>query len=177
MNSISAQNSRPGKAPPAFEGFPYLATRIVSGLNHIILLPALEDYDLSRLRDVARTQAGLNRLPTCLVIHWDQCLFIRPGGTEQASTDIPRSQYVEYGKILPGELFPETAELLSRRVMLQKFSENLKSCAGDGDLFMTGDLTKGGWIPRPADGRMKGFQKNCVPKGLKRCQECWEWKG
>ena len=61
--------------------------------------------------------------------------------------------------------------------MLQKFSENLKSCAGDGDLFMMGDLTKGGWIPRGGEGRLKGFQRNGVPRGLKRCPECQEWKG
>jgi hypothetical protein len=177
MNSISAENSRSHEGPPAFGGFPYMATYVVSGLNHIILLPMSEDYGIFRLRDIARAQAGLNRLPTCLVINWDQCLYVRPDGTEQDSTNIPKAAWVEYGKLLPDKPFPETGELRSRRLMLQKFSENLKSCKGQGQPMLMGDLTKGGRIRRPEDGPLKGFQQNGVPKGLRQCSKCREWKG
>ena len=48
-----------------FEGFPYLVTRVVPAMYHLILLPAAaSELELVLL---ARTQWRANRLETCLV--------------------------------------------------------------------------------------------------------------
>jgi len=168
VNSISAEESRASTSPPAFDGFPYLATRIVSGLNHIILLPALEDCDLFHLHDTPRLdETGFPPALSSIGIHGRSSSLTGRNRLRPTFQDRHRSSMGSFRR----ELFPETRELRSRRGMLQKFPESLKSCAGDGDLFMTGDLTKGGWIPRPDDGHRKGFQRNGVPRRAQAVRE------
>jgi hypothetical protein len=57
----------PGPGMTAFEGFPYLVTRIGrTTLQHIALLPA--DWSRERLVDAVRRQVAANRLDTCLCL-------------------------------------------------------------------------------------------------------------
>ena len=51
-----------GNRTRAFEGFPYLATRLVSLLHHIMLLP--RSWQAEQLLGFARRQAQANCLPT-----------------------------------------------------------------------------------------------------------------
>ena len=52
---------------PCFDGFPYLVTRVVPGLNHIILLPAGQSEEW--YHDLLRDQVEANRLDSCLVLN------------------------------------------------------------------------------------------------------------
>jgi hypothetical protein len=165
-------------APPIFRGFPYLATRIVAGLHHIIPLPLSEAFEFPRLREIVRIQARLNRLPTCLVLNNEACLYVWPDGSEHPSCDIPNAPYVELERLVASESFPETDELVSRQEMLQRFAQQLKSGQGSGYSILLGDLTKGGRSLQPGEEvSLQGVQADGIPMGLARCPRCQELRG
>ena len=58
---------------PLFDGFPYLNTRVVPALYHIILLPARASE--TSLADTAGWQVLANRLPVCLVLASNRASF------------------------------------------------------------------------------------------------------
>jgi hypothetical protein len=66
---------------PLFEGFPYLVTRVVPAMYHVILVPA----DASELELVllGRTQWRANRLEVCLVTGVDRAWFISADGRDR----------------------------------------------------------------------------------------------
>ena len=68
-----------------FEGFPYLITRVVAAMYHVILLPAAA----SELEMVlqARTQWRANRLETCLVTGADRAWVHQRRRPRRASAD------------------------------------------------------------------------------------------
>jgi hypothetical protein len=175
---MSTQSLATPVAPPLFRGFPYLATRVVAGLHHIIPLPQSEVFCLSRLREIALIQTKINQLPTCLVLTNEACLFIRPDGSEHPSYDVPNAPYVELEKLVASESFPETDELVSRQEMLQRFSQQLNSSHGSGQNFILGDPAKGGRSLQPGEEvSLQGVQADGVPKGLRRCHTCREFMG
>ena len=49
-----------------FDGFPYLVTRVVPTMYHVILLP--DDLGTEALIAITRHQAHSNQLPACLVL-------------------------------------------------------------------------------------------------------------
>jgi len=63
-----------------FEGFPYLTTRVVPAMYHIIVLP--DDVAEADLVDITRRQASANVLSTCLVRAANSALYVAPGGRE-----------------------------------------------------------------------------------------------
>jgi hypothetical protein len=164
--------------PPLFRGFPYLVTRIVAALHHIIPLPLSEEFDLPRLREIARIQARLNRLPTCLVLNSEAGFFIRPDGSEYASSDIPSAPFVEIEKLVASEPFPDTDELAVHQEMLRRFAQQLNSSHGSENNFVVGDPGKGGRSLEPGEeASLQGVQENGVPMGLSRCPTCGEFIG
>ncbi len=165
---------RPDSSPwplPAFEGDPYLIARIVPSLYHLVPLPA--DWTPVALRDLARTQLAANRLPACLVLGADLCLYLHPEGGETVSDDIPRGGIVVAGKLRLPAPIQAKQELLDRLDQLRAF---LAEQPPGGSMF--GDLTKGG---RPATDderhRLAGTTAEGVPTGLTRCAACGEWHG
>jgi len=154
-----------------FDGYPHLVTRMVAKLYHVILLPV--DSPLEALRDLARSQLRANRLPTCLVLGEDLCLYLDPEGGEGVSPDIPRGRILLTDRLLPPDPIQASAELTERRYRLEAF---LETRPHPGSLF--GDLTKGGRLATPAElARLAGRSASGVPNGLERCRTCAEWRG
>jgi hypothetical protein len=154
-----------------FDGFPYLVTRVVPTMYHIILLPA--GVDAAHLLELARRQARINALPTCLVCAADAATYIAADGTEFGA-EPPCGGVIITGRLRPCRTFPETESLVARRLALARFIEQVTPRTG----YMFGDLTKGG---RPATIEetvmLAGTQANGVPRGLARCGDCGEWRG
>ena len=82
---------------PAFEGFPYLTTRVVPSLYHLALLP--RSFEPELLRHIARRQFAANRLETCLVFSADDCCYFGIDGTESRSDGIPRGGHAAFDKL------------------------------------------------------------------------------
>lgn len=153
-----------------FDGFPYLVTRVVPSMYHVILLP----HDADDLVEIARRQATANQLPTCLVLRKNAALFIDSGGLETLSTAPPAGGVVVTDRLRAPIDFSLTEDLQRRRREFIEFIEAASPRVG----YMLGDLTKGG---RPAilDERvlLDGQQVNGIPRGLERCFRCGEWCG
>ena len=166
-------DSGPRSAPvlPTFDGFPYLSTRIVRGMYHILLLP--EDVEISTLMEMSRQQVRANNLQACLILGIQECIYFEPDGKESQSNTIPHGGIIINGKLKPGKQFSVSAELTKRTEKLQEFIEGRKYGG-----FMLGDLSKGGRPATPEEALLySGLQENGVPKGLARCDSCQEWKG
>ena len=158
---------------PVFEGFPYLVTRVVDALHHILLLPRA--WDIEQLAPFANKQARANKLPTCLVLAEDLCIYFREDGSGLRSSDIPRGSSIVSGKLAPAEPVPESEELAIRRMELILREE---AQSRDGTTYIMGDLTKGGRFPTPdEEERLAGTHAGNVPKGLLPCLCCGEWRG
>ncbi len=119
--SISTPTQTAPNAAPAFEGFPYLVTRIVASLHHILLLP--RNWDIEHLIGFAQNQVQANRLPTCLVLAGDLCVYFNEDGSGQKSGEIPRGTKIESEKLQPSEPVPDSTELSIRRMKLILFEE------------------------------------------------------
>lgn len=154
-----------------FEGFPYLVTRIVPAMYHIIVLP--DDLGAGDLLDIARRQVQANALPTCLARAADSAIFIAPGGREDRA-EPPRGGIIVTDRLRPCRSFPATGTLTARRSALARHVAAVTPRSG----YVVGDLTKGG---RPATLEetvvLAGRQPNGVPRGLVRCGRCAEWRG
>jgi len=156
-----------------FEGFPYLVTRIVDALHHVLLLP--RSWDAEQLIAVAQKQVRANKLPTCLVLAGDLCVYLREDGRSFRSNSVPLSPNIALEKLLPAEPVPESDELAIRRMELILREESRR---GDGGSFIMGDLTKGGRLPTPEEEeRLAGTHAGNVPNGLLPCPCCGEWRG
>ena len=66
-----------------FEGFPYIVTKVVGAMHHIILLPG--DFADNNLLEITRWQATANRLETCLVFSDHRCVYFESSGTESTA--------------------------------------------------------------------------------------------
>ncbi|HXH81829.1 MAG TPA: hypothetical protein VNN07_02765 [Candidatus Tectomicrobia bacterium] len=154
-----------------FGGFPYLVTRVVPTMYHVIVVP--DDLDGYHLVDIARRQASANALPTCLVSTADSALYIDPDGREHRG-EPPKGGVVVTGRLQPCQVFAETPSLAARRVALGRFIEQTTPKKG----YMFGDVTKGGRLPTLEERVMlAGRQANGIPRGLTRCGQCREWRG
>lgn len=165
------------RALPAFADYPYLATRVVPGLYHLLLLPA--ERSTPELYALAERQVAANRLQTCLVLAGDRCFFFEEDGSASPSVRPPRGGVQIAGKFQAAEVFPRTPELLARADRLEAWAEEMERLSlQSGDAFLFGDLTKGGRPVKPHEiERLTGRQENGVPRGLELCSFCGEWKG
>ena len=149
-----------------------MLTKVVGAMHHIILLPG--DRSEVELRQLARRQAAANKLPACLVIESDWVLYLNPDSGETQSTELPETDIFIFEKLRAVEDFAQTEELHQRKSQLKIFTETTGPQSG----YLMGDLTKGG---RPASAeellRLKGRPENGIPKGLKQCPKCCEWRG
>ncbi len=165
--SVDPRSTLPGVR--LFAGFPYLITRLGPALYHVLLLP--QDRSLWLLRATGASQAQLNALPTCLVLDNDSCYYYGPDGHATQDTQPPRRGWICFGKLRPFREFPLTAELAKRKRRLESF-------AGQPNLWLFGDLTKGGHKANDEEiVRLAGRQEQGVPVGLTRCTDCGQWKG
>ncbi len=156
---------------PRYDGFPYLITRVVSGLRHITVIPAQQPAEW--YQELLHRQGEANQLETCLV---------RDAGTTWSWTSDdglcqtrqpPAGGVIVTDRLQPCEAFELTADLLARRARLARFAEG-RSPGG----FLLGDRTKGGRPATPEErDRLAGSGPNGVPRGLERCRECSEWRG
>ncbi len=165
------------RALPAFDGYPYLMTRVVPALYHLSLLPG--ERSVETLYHLAEAQAQANRFETCLVLAADRCFFFTEDGEAAPSIRPPRGGFQVAGELQPVEVFPPTAELRRRSERLGAWADAFQLQAREaGDAFLFGDLGKGGRPVRPQEiESLNGFQENGVPRGLELCPVCGEWKG
>ena len=122
---------------PAFDGFPYLATRVVTGLYHLALLH--RHYELALLRHIAERQVLANRLHSCLVIADEDCYYYTPEGTGAHSAEIPRGGHVTHGNLKLCAPLERNKELGFREKLLAAYARERNSGGG----HIHGDLTKG----------------------------------
>ncbi len=163
-----------GDGTRAFEGFPYLATRVVSLLHHIMLLPA--SWQAEQLLELARRQAQANRLPTCMVLAGDLCVYFGQDGRAYRSAEIPSGAYIVSTKLAPAEPIPESTEVAARQVGLSIFEEAQRRNLGTG--YLLGDVTRGGRPPTSdEEDRLAGTHADGIPRGLLPCLVCGEWRG
>jgi len=155
-----------------FEGFPYLVTRVVPAMYHVILLPATaSELELVLL---ARTQWRANRLETCLVTGVDRVWFISADGRDELAKTPPRGGTLVTGRLKPATLWAATAELQARQRRLDARVEEKRRKGG----YLFGDLTKGGREATADEGgRLAGAGPEGRPRGLERCPTCGEWRG
>lgn len=155
---------------PLFVGFPYLVTRIVGPLCHVMLLPA--DRSEEELRHLATLQVLANRLETYLVLGEDP-IHYDIDGTPSRVAAAPRGGFLVAGKLRPAEDFPPTPELAARAERLRVFIESLKQT---GFLVCSPQL---GYRPATAEeiSRLAGHSPDGVPRGLVRCGDCGECRG
>jgi hypothetical protein len=157
---------------PLFEGFPYLVTRVVPAMYHVILVPA----DASELELVllARMQWRANRLETCLVTGVDRAWFISADGRDELAQTPPRGGTLVTGLLKSSRLWADTAELQARQCHLDAIAEAHRRKGG----YIFGDLTKGGRDATADDvGRLAGTGLEGRPRGLARCPTCGDWRG
>jgi hypothetical protein len=157
---------------PLFDGFPYLVTRVVPAMYHVILLPATaSELELVLL---ARTQWRANRLETCLVTGGDRAWFISADGRDELAQTPPRGGTLVAGLLKPSRLWVDTPELQARQRRLDAVNERYRRKGG----YILGDLTKGGREATADEvGRLAGAGPEGRPRGLERCFTCGEWRG
>lgn len=156
---------------PLFDGFPYLVTKVVPTMYHIILLPV--DLTEDELIDLGRRQVTANRLKTCLVLGSDDCVFFEESGEIHRTDDPPKSTIVVSDRLRASKTFPETEGYKHRKDCLEAFIASLKL---DGYAF--GDLTKGGREATSEELQLlEGFQDCGIPRGLSKCVACGDWFG
>src|SRR5207247_569499 len=105
-----------------FNGFPYLVTRVVPVMYHIIVLP--DDLNVVDLIEIARRQARATALETCLVLASDSALYIAADGRESRG-EPPRGGVIVTGRLRACRTFPETESLIARRAALGRFIEQV----------------------------------------------------
>jgi hypothetical protein len=154
-----------------FDGFPYLVTRVVPAMYHVILLP--EDLSREEAESVVRGQVEANRLETCLVLACDRALYVSPDGSAVPSGSIPGGGVIVADRLRPRRTFAVTCDLVARRQRLDSF---LAARRRGG--YMFGDLTGGARKATFEESvLLAGRQSNGVPRGLSCCPICRDWRG
>ncbi len=156
---------------PLFDGFPYLITRVVEAMRHIIVLPA--DRDEASLRRLAELQVTANRLQTCLVLSPERAVFYTSDGKADGEGSAPRGGIFVTGKLQPVEDFEETVELLARRRRLEEFVEE----NGQTGFMACGARTSRRRATPEELESLAGIGPDGVPRGLAACPDCGEYRG
>jgi ribosomal protein S14 len=161
----------PGGFAPEFDGFPYLVTRIGrTPLRHIALLPA--EWSFDRQAEAVRRQVRANRLDTCLCLGPASAVFVDAHGTEFAASPLCWGIPV-IGSIALPEPLASTPELLARQAALEAFARRGRSSG-----YLVGDGLEGGRRATPEEvKRLSGRDEDGIPRGLRRCARCGEFRG
>ena len=156
---------------PLFDGFPYLITRVVEAMRHIIVLPA--DRDEPSLRRLAELQVLANRLETCLVLGPERAVFYSADGKAQSEDAAPRGGDFVTCKLQPAEDFENTPELLARQRRLEEFVEANQSTG-----YMVCDVRTSRRKATPEElESLAGLGPDGIPRGLAACPDCGEYRG
>ena len=169
---LDPESAAPGL--PLYSGFPYLLTRVVDALRHIILLPEPWMGDTDRLLRIARGQVRANQLETALVLAPDRSVFVYADGVSSEVVGAPRG-----GILLPDRLEPfveiePSQELQARREDLAAWMK----CNQRNDGFMLGNRAASGREASPDELRtLRGRNDAGLPIGLSPCAVCREVRG
>ena len=154
-----------------FDGFPYMITRLVPALYHVIVLPA--HLSAAQYNALFHDQCDANQLETCLALGHAAAWYRSPGGSYTGRSQPPVGGVVVTDRLQPGERFEPTPDLRARRARLARFA-----AAGNRGGYLLGDATHGGRAATPDDlEALAGPHMGGVPKGLERCRVCAEWRG
>lgn len=169
--------STPATADPplAFDGYPYLVTRIGhADLRSMAILPG--DATRERLLSLTRRQAAANQLETCLCIGPADALYVLPSGDIRPQRHLPTGSPVVEGLAL-AEATPDTEDVRARRARLVAFRDQLNPTG-----YLVGDGLEGG---RPATAEdvarlsvsVSDSYAGPIPAGLRRCRTCRQLAG
>jgi hypothetical protein len=160
--------------PRAYVDTPYLVTRVVPTLSHII--PVTDSLDDSSLRSLARSQHQRNQLPTCLVLGARSCIYFDGHGAETASDHVPSGRIVVSEQLKPCVPLENTVWWEVKRTRLRAFVEEQRSAGTTG--YLLGDVTKEGRQATAEELQLfAGRTPDGIPTGLSRCAVCADWKG
>jgi len=155
-----------------FEGFPYLVTRVVPTLYHVISLPM--GFPDSELHALTGRQVLANRLDTCLVLAAERAIYFDPSGDSRNSDTPPAGGSIMSGQLLPAVDFAQSEELRIRGEQLEEFAAASRASGG----YLMGDLTKGGRAATNEElRRLAGTEVDGRPVGLQRCARCHSYRG
>jgi hypothetical protein len=169
---LDPESAAPGL--PLYSGFPYLLTRVVDALRHIILLPEPWTGDTDRLLRIARGQVRANQLETALVLAPDRSVFISSAGVSSESVGAPRGGILLVGRLEPFVEIKPSQELQARRDDLAAWMK----CNQVNDGFMLGDRAASGHEASPNELRtLRGENDAGLPIGLGPCPMCGEVRG
>jgi hypothetical protein len=159
------------KAPRLFDGFPYLNTRVVETMRHLIALPAGRGEE--GLRTLAQEQARANGLETCLVLSADRAIFYTADGELTSEGEPPAGGLIVSGKLQPAEDFSNTRELAARRRRLEEFIKARRQIAYP--------VCKPRTSRREATAEeresLAGEEPGGIPRGLTACPACGQYRG
>jgi hypothetical protein len=158
-------------SPSPFDGYPYLVTRIGrTALRNVAILPV--DWSRERAVDLARRQAAINQLETCLCLGPTDAVYVSPDGETTTAQMTPVGIPV-VEKLALAEPIAETTELTARRARLIAFAASLTP-----DGYLVGDGLEGGH-PASQDeiNHLSGQSADGVPIGLDRCATCVGFRG
>jgi len=155
---------------PVFDGYPYLVTALVGGLQHSIVLPG--DLGRAELVSLARRQHSANRLRTCLALGPEAAIYISDDGETVA--EVPRCTDPISDRLLSPEEFPATPELRDRQQRLRAFVAESQARSAGGYLV---DRMRGRTATAEDLVRLSGTDPDGVPVGLARCMACTAYRG
>lgn len=163
--------------PPAFDGYPYLATRIgACALRHLAVVPG--DWARDRLVDLCSRQAATNQMPTCLVVGPADAVYVDVDrdlaqvSEPIASTSVPYGLPVADRIRLPEDVL-EMPEMARRHANLRRFAERHRGLG-----YIVGDNLEGGRVASPHDVVRLSTGDTAEPgPGLAACGTCGELSG
>lgn len=154
-----------------FEGFPYLITRVVPVLYHILPLSELNDRD--ELIAIGRNQVLANRMESAVVLGPEEAYSISEEGSVGERSRAPRGGILLCGHLEPGVTPSPTADFQRRQAKLQVYVER-ENPGG----YMNGDSTHGARKATVMDrARLSWRVGTRLPAGLSTCDTCGKARG
>lgn len=154
-----------------FDGFPYLLTRIVPALYHVIVVPAR--LATRRYGELFLRQTAANQLQTWLVFGHQAAWHGGPGVACTSTAGPPFGGVILSDRLASCAVFEPSPDLQARRARLARFI-----AARNASGYLLGDPAHAG---RPATSEeleaLAGLRSCGVPRGLEQCRVCGEWRG
>ena len=159
------------QALPLFEGFPYLITRVVPVLYHILPLSELNTRD--ELITIGRNQVIANRMQSSVVLGPEEAYPISEEGSVGERSLAPRGGIILCGRLAPGVTPSPTADFQRREAELEVHVER-ENPGG----YMNGDSTYGARRATLMDRVRFSWRIGArLPAGLSTCETCGKPRG